>query len=79
MGRDLAYQAARRGELPTVWVGRRLLVPTDQLPELLGIQAGACTARQGEDIIAAALSWQDGPKSGAEAAQMVAERVIGAR
>ncbi|MDP8929139.1 MAG: helix-turn-helix domain-containing protein, partial [Actinomycetota bacterium] len=76
-GRDLAYQAARRGELPTVRVGRRLLVRTDQLLELLGLQPGGCTARQCEDIVAGSLSWQYGPKTGAEASQMVADRVMG--
>ncbi len=68
VGRDLAYQATRRGELPTVRVGRRLLVCTDQLLELLGAQPRGCTAPQGENIIAAAVSWHDGPKTGAEAA-----------
>ncbi len=79
VGRDLAYRAARRGELPTVRVGRRLLVRTDQLLELLGTQPGGCTARQYEDNSAGALSWQDGLKTGAEAAQMVADSVMGAR
>ncbi|MDP8970084.1 MAG: helix-turn-helix domain-containing protein [Actinomycetota bacterium] len=79
VGRDLAYQAARRGRLPTVRVGRRLLVRTDQLLELLGIQARACTARQGEDDVAPSASWQDGPKAGAEAAQMVTDSVMGAQ
>lgn len=32
LGRGLAYQAARRGQLPTRRVGRRLVVP---VPELL--------------------------------------------
>ncbi|MDP8927261.1 MAG: helix-turn-helix domain-containing protein [Actinomycetota bacterium] len=78
VGRDLAYQAARRGQLPTVRVGRRLLVRTDQLLELLGAQSGGCTARQGEGSIARALSWQDGPDTRAEAAQMVAKSEMGA-
>lgn len=79
VGRDLAYQAARRGELPTVRVGRRLLVRTDQLLELLGAQPEACTGRQGEDTFADVLSWQDGPKTGAEAAQLIAVTVMGVR
>ncbi len=43
VGRDLAYQAASHGELPTVRVGRRVLVRTDKLLELLGAQPGVCT------------------------------------
>ncbi|MDP8931628.1 MAG: helix-turn-helix domain-containing protein [Actinomycetota bacterium] len=79
VGRDLAYQAAHRGELPTVRVGRRLLVRTEELLELLGALPGGCTARQGEDSIAGHLPWQDGPNTGAEAAHMVADSVMGAR
>ncbi len=69
VGRDLAYLAARRGQLPTVRLGRRLLVRTDELLELLGAPPMECTARQGEDTLAGVLSWQDGPKSDGEAAQ----------
>ena len=36
ISRGLAYEAARRGELPTVRLGRRLLVPRAQLLKLLG-------------------------------------------
>ncbi len=77
VGRDLAYRAARSGQLPTVRVGRRLLVRTDPLLELLGARPRGCTARQGEDTLAEALSWQDGPKTGAEAAQLIADTVMG--
>ena len=34
--RSSAYQAARRGELPTIKLGRRLLVPTAALRRMLG-------------------------------------------
>jgi excisionase family DNA binding protein len=37
IGRTLAYDAVRRGELPTVRLGRRLLVPQSALDRLLGI------------------------------------------
>lgn len=37
VSRGLAY-AARRGELPTIRLGRRLLVPTARLLELVGAQ-----------------------------------------
>lgn len=36
LGRDSAYRAAERGELPTLKLGRRLLVPVPRLLELLG-------------------------------------------
>jgi excisionase family DNA binding protein len=37
VGRDAAYAAAERGELPVLRLGRRLLVPVPRLLELLGI------------------------------------------
>jgi excisionase family DNA binding protein len=36
VSRGTAYEAARAGELPTVRLGRRLLVPRARLLELLG-------------------------------------------
>jgi excisionase family DNA binding protein len=36
ISRQSAYNAARRGEIPTVRVGRRVLVPLARLNELLG-------------------------------------------
>ncbi len=36
IGRNGAYEAARRGELPVVRIGRRLLVPRAALDHLLG-------------------------------------------
>lgn len=40
IGRNSAYEAARRGELPVVRIGRRLLVPRVALERLLGGPAG---------------------------------------
>lgn len=37
LGRSAAYEAARRGELPTRRIGRRLLVPVPALLEWLGV------------------------------------------
>jgi excisionase family DNA binding protein len=37
VGRGTAYEAARRGELPTVRLGRRLLVPRHALEQLLDV------------------------------------------
>ncbi|MDP8928075.1 MAG: helix-turn-helix domain-containing protein [Actinomycetota bacterium] len=37
VSRRAAYRAASRGQIPTFRVGRRLLVPTQRLLELLGM------------------------------------------
>lgn len=39
IGRSAAYEAARRGQLPTRRVGRRLLVPVPAFLEWLGASA----------------------------------------
>lgn len=39
LGRSASFDAARRGELPTIRFGRRLAVPTARLRQLLGIDA----------------------------------------
>jgi excisionase family DNA binding protein len=36
IGRGTAYAAARAGELPTIRLGRRVLVPRHKLAELVG-------------------------------------------
>ena len=40
IGRSSAYAAARAGELPTIRVGARLLVPTAVLCRMLGLEGG---------------------------------------
>lgn len=35
VGRNAAYEAARRGEIPTIRIGRRLLVPLAALERML--------------------------------------------
>lgn len=37
IGRSAAYEAARRGEIPTIAIGRRLLVPTASLYRMLDL------------------------------------------
>jgi excisionase family DNA binding protein len=44
VSRSSAYEAARAGELPTIRLGRRLLVPTARLRALLGETATGSTA-----------------------------------
>lgn len=39
ISRRSAYRAATTGELPTIRLGRRLLVPTARLLDLLGLPA----------------------------------------
>ena len=38
LSRSSAYRAATRGEIPTIRIGRRLLVPTARLMTMLGIE-----------------------------------------
>jgi excisionase family DNA binding protein len=37
VSRSVAYRAAASGQLPTISFGRRLLVPTSRLLEMLGL------------------------------------------
>ncbi|GEM_PF-2097598 len=37
IGRDAAYAAAARGEIPTLRLGRRLVVPAAKLAQLVGL------------------------------------------
>lgn len=39
LGRTQAYNAVNRGELPSIKVGRRTLVPVPKLKEMLGVSA----------------------------------------
>jgi excisionase family DNA binding protein len=39
LGRDAAYAAADRGDIPTLRLGRRILVPVPRLLALLGAAA----------------------------------------
>lgn len=39
LGRSASYDAAKRGEIPTIPRGRHLLVPTAKVLELLGLPA----------------------------------------
>jgi len=40
VGRNAAYEAARKGEIPTLKIGRRKVVPIPALERLLGLEAG---------------------------------------
>jgi hypothetical protein len=44
MGRSAAYEAARRGQIPTQRYGRQLLVPTGMLLGQLGLDPAHLTA-----------------------------------
>lgn len=41
VGRTAAYEAARRGEIPVIRVGRSLRVPRHRLDAMLGLENGA--------------------------------------
>jgi excisionase family DNA binding protein len=38
LGRNASYEAARRGEIPTIKIGRRLLVPIAALDRMLAAE-----------------------------------------
>jgi excisionase family DNA binding protein len=40
ISRQSAYEAARRGEIPTIRLGRRILVPRRALEKLIGDEIG---------------------------------------
>jgi excisionase family DNA binding protein len=46
ISRNGAYEAVRRGEIPTIKIGRRLLVPRAWLDRTLGSPDGATATRQ---------------------------------
>jgi hypothetical protein len=43
LSRPASYEAAKRGELPTIRIGRRLFVPVGKLREMLGLDVMAGT------------------------------------
>jgi excisionase family DNA binding protein len=49
IGRNAAYDAAKRGELPTIRIGRRLLVPSAALDRLLE-GATSATTHEGDQL-----------------------------
>ncbi|MDP8928036.1 MAG: helix-turn-helix domain-containing protein [Actinomycetota bacterium] len=46
ISRRSAYRAAARGELPTVRLGRRLVVPTPKLLAMLGLEEPSDNGRR---------------------------------
>ncbi|RFS87524.1 helix-turn-helix domain-containing protein [Actinomadura spongiicola] len=40
LSRAAAYDAARRGDIPTIRIGRRIVVPTARLLAMLGLENG---------------------------------------
>lgn len=61
IGRGAAYEAARRGELPSVRLGRRILIPRHALGALLGEDLPANAGEEANDPAMA------GPSSTTEA------------
>lgn len=47
-----AYKAARTGELPTLRLGRRLLVPTPKLLRMLGVAMDEAADEHDEESVA---------------------------
>jgi excisionase family DNA binding protein len=53
LGRNSAYAAAERGDIPTIRIGRLLLVPKIPLHRMLGIDAMAGTVLEEASIFGA--------------------------
>lgn len=47
LGRSAAYEAANRGDIPTLRIGRRMVVPTVPVLRMLGLLP--VTSAQGDD------------------------------
>jgi excisionase family DNA binding protein len=48
ISRGSAYQAAKAGEIPTIRFGRRVVVPTARLLEMLGVPTSSPDASSAE-------------------------------
>ena len=43
LGKHASYEAARRGDIPVIRIGRRMFVPIRALEEMLGLEPGTLT------------------------------------
>jgi hypothetical protein len=51
LSRNKAYEAAARGEIPTLRFGKRIVVPTMPLRRMLGLEGGSTTEQpDGETV-----------------------------
>lgn len=50
IGRISAYSAVQRGEVPTIRIGARIVVPTAALLRMLGADTASATAPAGETL-----------------------------
>ncbi len=48
LGKYASYEAARRGEIPVITMGRRMIVPVRGLEEILKLEPGTLTERDFE-------------------------------
>lgn len=70
VSRRAAYRAASRGQIPTLRVGRRLLVPTQRLLDLLGM----ATADGGTSLVSPRFVIEDIPPEGSTTRSVKAVR-----
>jgi hypothetical protein len=49
LGRNASYEAARRGDIPTLRIGRKLIVPVAPMAKRLGLQVPANLPGQGKN------------------------------
>jgi len=50
VGRNAAYEAAKRGEIPAIRIGRQLRVPIAAFERMLA-EAGRATVANGADVV----------------------------
>jgi hypothetical protein len=62
LGRSASYEAARRGEIPIVSIGRKLVVPTAPLRRLLGVNT--CGPSHGQSLADAVRGYVAATQSG---------------
>ena len=51
LSRNKAYEAASRGEIPTLRFGKRIVVPTAPLRRMLGLEPGSPTEQPTEKTV----------------------------
>lgn len=50
LSRDSAYEAAKRGDIPTLKIGRRKVVPLSALEGMLGLEPGTLGSADFDEI-----------------------------
>ena len=64
LGRDSSYEAARRGDLPTIQIGKLLKVPLAMMEQKLGLEPGTLTTQKHETGNAPSTAREQGDDTG---------------